>query len=79
MQSKDLFSLAWIFASVAFAASDATAIFGWKAGWMPAPSVKSDLLAAQALVKLKAYYAENGAQSNCTLENVAVRREWYVQ
>jgi hypothetical protein len=80
MQTKGLlFSLACLFASIQFAASDSTTLLGWKAGWKPAPSPQTDLLAAEALVKLTAYYAANGAQGNCTLDNVSVRREWYEQ
>jgi hypothetical protein len=80
MQPKDfLLSLTWLLTSILFAASDASAALGWKAGWKPAPSIQTDLLAAEALGKLAAYYAAHPAQGNCTLENASVRREWYVQ
>jgi hypothetical protein len=71
---KFILSLACFFASIQFAVSDAAQ---WKAGWKPATSAQTDLLAAKGLAQLKAYYAANGAQGNCTLENVTVRREWY--
>jgi hypothetical protein len=73
-----IFYLAFIADSIQFVASDATAALGWKAGWTPASAIQTDLLAAEALAKLTAYYAANGAQGNCTLKNVSVRREWYV-
>jgi hypothetical protein len=74
------FLFAWLFASIQFVAGDANAAaLGWKAGWTPAPSTKTDLLAAEALRKLKAYYAGNHMPGNCTLENAAVRKEWYVR
>jgi tyrosinase len=39
-----------------------------------------DALAAQGLHKLEAYYSKNALPSprTCTLDNVAVRREWWV-
>jgi len=47
------------------------------ATWTPAATPKTSLLAAEALAKLTAYYAAHPTQDNCTLENVAVRKEWY--
>lgn len=41
---------------------------------------ESDKLAAKGLENLQLYTAQHGLPSpdTCTLENVAVRREWYV-
>jgi hypothetical protein len=52
---------------------------GWKAGWSPADTSKTDRLAAEGLFKLAAYQVTGHAQANCTLANAAVRREWYAR
>lgn len=49
----------------------------WKVGWRPADTSKTDLLATRGLAKLAAYQARDYAQSNCTFNNIAIRREWY--
>lgn len=80
MQIKgSLVSVLCLFSSLTFAVSDASSTLSWKEGWQPAPSYQTDFLAAEALSKLAAYYAANSTQDNCTLENAAVRREWYCQ
>ena len=45
----------------------------------PTCAPESDALVGQGLAHLKAYISKNGyANSTCTLENAAVRKEWYV-
>jgi hypothetical protein len=53
------------------------AAIGCASAWTPADTSKTDLLAAQALLKLGVYEAQGHTTSNCSLANAAVRREWY--
>ena len=50
-------------------------------GGVGASLVENDALAAEALAKLKSNVAQNGYPDaeKCTLDNVAVRREWQVE
>jgi hypothetical protein len=44
-----------------------------------AQTLETDILAAKALFNLATYTAQHGYPSgSCTLQNVAIRREWYV-
>jgi len=56
----------------------ATAIF---CGGVGASLIENDALAAEALVKLTSNVAQNGYPDaeKCTLDNIAVRREWQVE
>lgn len=49
-------------------------------GGVDAIFMETDVLAAAGLAKLGLHVATNGYPNakNCTLENVSVRREWYV-
>jgi tRNA U34 5-carboxymethylaminomethyl modifying GTPase MnmE/TrmE len=49
-------------------------------GVVTAITTQIDLLTAQALTNLEAHLAINGQPNveKCTLENAAVRREWFV-
>ena len=50
-------------------------------GYTPASTAGTDALAALAVGKLGLYYAQQrkaGNHTSCTLDNVAVRREWWV-
>lgn len=61
------------------AAGHVSADLGWKAGWQPANTWKTDLLAANGLIQLAEYEVFSGQrQANCSLANAAVRRDWYV-
>lgn len=51
-------------------------LLGWKYGWMPADTSRTDRLAADSLFKLSASQVLGNTQSNCTLANTGVRREW---
>ncbi|KAH8601176.1 tyrosinase [Bisporella sp. PMI_857] len=51
-------------------------VLGWKNGWFPADTTKTDRLAAGGLFKLAASQVFGNRQENCTLANAAVRREW---
>lgn len=58
----------------------ALAIISTLAGNACAKYMRNDELAAEGLQTLKAYIAQHGYvdPEKCTLENAAVRREWYV-
>ena len=44
-----------------------------------AQTFETDILAAKALFNLATYTAQHGYPSeSCTIQNVAIRREWYV-
>jgi hypothetical protein len=66
-----MYTLCFVFLLACFLDS-----ISFASAWVPAPTTKTDLLAVEALAKLTAHYAANPTQGNCTLENVAVRREW---
>lgn len=56
-----------------------SAVSGSVAAYTPASTAGTDVLAALAVGKLALYYAEQyraGNHTACTLDNVAVRREW---
>lgn len=58
----------------------AAAIVAAVTGTVDATFMETDILAAAGLAKLGLHVALNGYPNpeKCTLENVAVRREWYV-
>lgn len=45
-------------------------------GYMVGPTLQTDILAAAALGKLTLHATQNRDTTTCTLENVAIRREW---
>ncbi|KAK4670793.1 hypothetical protein QC764_603730 [Podospora pseudoanserina] len=45
-------------------------------GYVVGPTLQTDILAAAALGKLTLHAAQNRDATTCTLENVAIRREW---
>lgn len=49
---------------------------GWKIGWKPAPSIRTDFLAAQGLVRLAEDVVFGHGHTNCSLTNAAKRKEW---
>ena len=51
---------------------------GVMATYTPASTIKTDVLAAAALVKLAEYSLTNPNPSSCNLLNAAKWREWYV-
>jgi hypothetical protein len=54
-----------------------TTNLGWKAGWTPADTSKTDRLAANGLLQLAQFEVFGQEQtSNCTIANAAVRVEW---
>lgn len=52
-------------------------VLGWKAGWTPADTSKTDALAANGLLQLARYEVFSGeSHETCNLANAAVRRDW---
>ena len=49
---------------------------GWKAGWFPADTSKTDILATNGLIQL-AKFEQSNPPAPCNLATAAVRREWY--
>jgi len=62
---------------VSIGCASANVDLGWKSGWSPADTTKTDLLASGGLFNLVAYEVTDHEQANCTLANAAIRKEWY--
>lgn len=63
-----------------FAAVTAPLLASAATAYTPASTFGTDILAAEGMLNLAAYQLEQAFKGNtgsCTLQNVAVRREWY--